>query len=332
MSIDWNEISTKSFGGTEQMGRRLEKSLDKDLLKNFQIILSRVRDLDEDRVRILYLHDLPNDPESQHLKDEGWKKFHKIVFVSYWQQEAYINHFEIPHSHTTVIQNAIEPINRLPETPDRPEDQLNIIYHTTPHRGLEILVPVFERLAKKHDNVHLDVYSSFGVYGWKQRDEPYKPVFDKIKAHDHMTYYGYQPNEKVREALLQAHIFAYPSIWPETACLSLIEAMSAGCMCVHSDYGALPETAANWTVMYDFHQDPSAHASRFFSVLDDIVSGWKEHKETINIKLAGQKSYCDLFYNWENRKPKWEMLLKSLVDAPRKIEQPSGPYFNYNVA
>jgi len=332
MAIDWNEISTKSFGGTEQMGRRLEKSLDKDLLKNFQIILSRVRDLDEERVRILYLHDLPNDPESQHLKDEGWKKFHKIVFVSYWQREAYVNHFDIPYSHTTVIQNSIEPIMRPSTTPDRTSDKLNLIYHTTPHRGLEVLVPVFGRLAKNHENIHLDVYSSFGVYGWEKRDEPYEQLFERIKAHDQMTYHGYQPNEVVRDALLRSHIFAYPSIWSETSCLSLIEAMSAGCLCVHSDYGALPETAANWTVMYDYHEDPNAHASRFYSALDAIISNMEENKEAIDLKLAGQKSYCDLFYNWEIKKLKWEVLLESLVDAPRKIEQPGGPYFNYNVA
>ncbi len=338
MSIEWNEISEKSFGGTETMGRRLERSLDKDLLKNFQIIMSRVRDLDEGRVRILWCHDLPNDPESKHLEDEGWMKFHKIVFVSHWQKEAYVRQFDIPYSRVTVIENAIEPFendikkSKLFDIVGKPQT-LNLIYHTTPHRGLEILVPVIERLREKGtDDIHLDVYSSFGIYGWEKRDEPYQPLFDKIKEHPNMTYHGYQPNEVVRKALEKAHIFAYPSIWPETACLSLIEAMSAKCMCVHSNYGALPETASNWSVMYDYHEDPSAHAGTFFTALQTVIEAMREPVEGLDIKLAGQKSYCDLFYNWELRKLKWEALLKSLVDAPRKMEQSGGPYFNYNVA
>ena len=41
-----------------------------------------------------------------------------------------------------------------------------------------------------------------------------------------MTYHGFKPNDVVRKALSEAHIFAYPSIWVETSCISAIEAMS----------------------------------------------------------------------------------------------------------
>jgi len=330
MSIEWNEISEKSFGGTELMGRRLERSIPKDLLKKFQIILSRVRDVDPERVRILWCHDLPNDPESKHLENEGWKKFHKIVFVSHWQREAYVRRFEIPYSRTCVIHNAIEPITDIPSKTIGKDDTIRFIYSTTPHRGLEILVPVFERLAENY-NVHLDVYSSFGIYGWAKRDEPYKPIFEKIENHPNMKYHGYQPNEVVREALTKSHIFAYCSIWPETSCLALMEAMSAKCICIHSDYAALPETAANWTTMYEYHEDPSAHASRFYSTLKQVIEGVREHSESVDTRLLGQKSYCDLYYNWEIRKEKWMSLLDSLKDSPLEIERQEGPFFSYSV-
>src|SRR6185437_14321377 len=103
--IDWNEISAKSSGGTELMARRLEAALTPDLMENFQIIPSRVRELDESKIRILWCHDLPADPESQHLRNEGWRKFHKIVFVSHWQKEWYVREFQIPYSRVTVLQN-----------------------------------------------------------------------------------------------------------------------------------------------------------------------------------------------------------------------------------
>ena len=61
---------SKSQGGTERMFERLKKELDPKLLDNFQIICSRVRDL-EDKKRILWLHDLWNDPENQHLKEDS---------------------------------------------------------------------------------------------------------------------------------------------------------------------------------------------------------------------------------------------------------------------
>lgn len=326
MPIDWNEISAKSLGGTEQMAHRIEKSLPKDLLDNFQIIPSRVRELDESKVRILFLHDLPGDPESQHLAGEGWRKFHKIVFVSFWQREWYVRHFGIPYSRTCVMHNAIEPI---PLADNRPVDQINLIYHTTPHRGLEILVPVFKSLAQKHKDIHLDVFSSFEVYGWGDRDKHFEGLFEEIKSDPNMTYHGYVPNENVRLALQSAHIFAYPNIWLETSCLSLIEAMSAQCYCVHPDYGALSETAANWTYMYPYHEDPNQHAGIFHQALDQVIDLVRDRNPSQLIKAQSAKSYCDLFYNWEIRKEQWEALLRSLVNLPREIEA-SKAMFHYH--
>jgi len=318
--IDWNSISAKSFGGTELMCRRIETSMPKDLLKNFQIIPSRVRELDETKIRILILNDLPHDPESQHLKDGGWRKFHKLVFVSYWQREWYVREFQVPFSRTVVLQNAIIPIE-VAAKPD-PKKQINLIYHTTPHRGLDILYSVVEKLVEKYPTIHLDVYSSFGIYGWKERDEQFKDLFQKITDHKSMTYHGYKPNDEVRTALQKAHIFSYPNTWMETSCLSLMEAMSAKCLCVHSDFGALPETAANWTMMYPFNEDRSVHANVFYNCLSVAIDNILTNDTGQTLKLNGIKDYADLFYNWNIRKIQWENFLKSMLNVPREIETP----------
>src|SRR6185436_14024378 len=145
-----------------------------------------------------------------------------------------------------VLYNAIEPIPLV----EKPPDTINFVYHTTPHRGLEILVPVFENIVREFPNVHLDVFSSFAAYGWNERDKPYEPLFAKIAEHPNMTYHGYQPNDVVREYLQRAHYFAYPNTWLETSCIALMEAMSAGCVCLHPNAGALPETSGGLTRMY----------------------------------------------------------------------------------
>ena len=326
MGVELNEISRKAMGGTELMAHRINLSLPKDLLDQFQIIPSRVRELDPTRIRILYCHDLPQDPESEHLKNGGWKKFHRIVFVSYWQREWYVRHFQIPYHRTAVIQNAIPPI----ELKEKANDKVNIIYHTTPHRGLDILVPVFQELAKEEKDIHLDVSSSFGIYGWEDRDKPFEKLFDAIKSDPNMTYHGFQPNQKVREALQKAHIFAYPNTWMETSCLSLIEAMSAGCHALHPDLGALPETAAGWTMMYGFHEDKNEHANIFYQALRTAINIARENSEGTQMKVKGAKSYCDIHYNCEIKKAKWEAYLKTLLDLPRDIEK-NEEYFVYRV-
>lgn len=299
------------------MMRRLEAVIPDALLDKFQIFFSRVHaPLDPERIKILYAHDLPEDPESAHLANQGWNRFDYIVFVTYWQRQRYMDYYKIDQSRTLVMRNAIVPIKDI----NKPDISHNtrIIYHTTPHRGLGLLVPVFRSILSQFSTAHLDVYSSFEVYGWGERDKEYQELFEQIKAHPNMTYHGAQPNDVVRTAVSQAHVFAYPSIWPETSCLSLIEAMSAKCLCVHSDLGALPETASNYTAMYGYDSDPNVHANKFRGALINALELVKT-PEALDTHLSAAKSYIDLFYNWPDvRAKQWISFLEYAVNSPRR--------------
>jgi UDP-glucose:(glucosyl)LPS alpha-1,2-glucosyltransferase len=322
-----NELNANSNGGTEIIARRMHRDLPQELLQKFHIIHSRVRELDESKVRILVCHDLVDDDETAHLGNNGWLKFHRIVFVSYWQRDSYIKKYGIPYSRTTVIHNGVLAFDG---DLTKPDDKINIIYHTTPHRGLELLVPVVEKLQEKWgEQIHLDVFSSFKMYGWEDPPQ-FGPLFDKVKNTKGMTYHGYQPQEVLYEYLRKAHIFGYPSIWQETSCMALMEAMSAKVCCVHPDYAALPETGAKWTMMYNYHENPHKHCGVFYNVLDVAIELIQEKDRNMQVKIAGQKVYADMYYNWEFQKRQWESLLIMHQDDPVEMEKPV-EVFNYTV-
>ena len=297
-------------GGTEMMRSQLYSRVDPDLLDKFQIICSRVRWIDPKKPTILWCHDTWDDPESQHLKEEERRaRFEKFVFVSNYQLSTYNLALQVPYAQSFVMQNAIDPI----ELKDKNKDQIKLIYHTTPHRGLNVATAAIMELAKKHgDKIHFDVFSSFEAYGWKDRDKEFEDLFNNIREHPQMTYHGYQPNEKVREALQEAHIFAYPSIWPETSCIAAIEAMSAGCQVVCPNYAALPETTANFATMYQWSEDIQFHANVFANMLNaSIQNHYDEHTQR---KLLYQKNYTDNFYNWDLRANQWTGLLQGIAN------------------
>lgn len=314
-SVEIDELSVNAKGGTEMMKYGLYERLSEDIRDKVQIICSRVRKVDEDRPSILWLHDLYADPESVHLRDEeSRKRFAKLVFVSHWQWTTYQMTMGIKPEEAIILRNAIEPI----EAHDKPDDgTINLIYHTTPHRGLELLAPVVEFLTAEqgYDNIHLDVYSSFEAYGWPQRDEPYQQLFEKIKNHPNMTYHGYQPNEVVREALKKAHIFAYPSIWEETSCIAAIEAMSAGCAVITPFHGALPETTGNFAFAYQPSSDHQDHANIFANVLHNVLQLYINDPESMKQRLSFQKTWTDNFYNWNQRAKEWEGLIHGILAA-----------------
>lgn len=326
--IEENEISKHSNGGTELMVRELVKRMPADLLDKFQIIPSRVRKLDNSKIRIYWCHDLPGDPESEHLKNDGWKKFHKLVFVSNWQMLQYMGYYGIPWSHCIVMENAIVPVPHH----KKPFDVVNLAYWSTPHRGLSILAAVFEKLANEFDGkVRLHVISSFGLYGWKQRDEEYRSLFDKLANMPYVTLINEPlPNDVLIKKLESFHILAYPSIWAETSCRVLMEAMSAGMLCVHPNYGALFETAANFTNMYQYHQNINTHAGIFYNVLKasihQYIDSLKLSSDDFSTNLMAQKAYADNFYNWSRREQQWENFLQMMA-ATVKPETPRNEGF-----
>ena len=274
-----SELSANSKGGTEMMRARLLDRVEPELLKDVAIHFSRPREIPNDVKNVLYCHDLAEDPENSILLDKGWDKFAKIVFVSAWQRDQYILHYKIPYSKCMVIPNAVE---KRYEAEEKNTETIRFIYHTTPHRGLELVYPVIDALSKEYPNIHLDVYSSFAIYGWVQRDEPYNDLFKKIHEHPNMTYHGSVPNKQVLDALDKANIFLYPSIWKETSCIALIEAIKSGCVCIHPNFGALPETAANATIMYDYDEDASRHANLAFAITKSVLEHQKNDPHFLN--------------------------------------------------
>ena len=87
--------------------------------------------------------------------------------------------------------------------------------------------------------------------------------------------------------------------------------MSAGLLCVHSAYAALPETSANWTLTYPMSEDRRLHCNMFADQLLSALS--MLDKQHVKDRLEMQKRYTNGFYNWEVRALQWKALLEGLL-------------------
>ena len=317
-----NELNANSNGGSELTTSGLQKVLEtspvsKDLLDKFQFITSRVRDLNEDKIRVLHLHDLANDPESRHLADVNKRnRFHKLVFSSNWQYQQFRDVLGVPFDiKSTVIETGIDTFKPIFK-PKKFDGPIRLIYTSTPHRGLNILCSVFDQLSKEYPNIELDVYSSFKIYGWDERDKDFEPLYEFCRNHPKINYHSFQPQEVVREALVNAHILAYPNTWPETSCRSLIEAMMAGLLCVHPNHAALPDTAGGMTYMYDYDSNPNVHANYFYANLKRAV----EVVESAQNHLDFVAEYAERRFSWDYIGPRWVQLVYSLNEQYKEAD------------
>lgn len=313
--IHTDELSVNARGGTEIMKDRLQSAFETSLKPwedKVQIVLSRERELIDGMPAIFWAHDIAEDPEAINaMGDGGWEKYAKIVFVSYWQREIYMERFKIPYSKTAIIANVVDPFEN-DVIQNKTNDTINLIYTPTPHRGLDLLYHAFNELCKHFDNVHLDVFSSFELYGWGERDKPYEKLFDALRKHPNITYHGTQPNEVVREKLKETNIFAYPSTWKETSCISVMEAMASGNLVVSSDLAAIPETTFRMGYLYPFHENPNKHVHTFYAYLFEAVQRIKTNYQQIKDgKLHIAKSLTGHYSN-ENFVNGWGNILTEI--------------------
>jgi len=317
MPVLFDKINENAFSGTELTMRKVNELLD-PVLSEKVAIARDIKLLENDsRPRIYWVHGIPGDTpanpaiENRTIRDPAtrWNYIDRIVFVSEWQQAQYAKQYKLTpkelKERTCVIRNAIHPI----EAHTKPSGKIKLIYTSVPVRGLNVLYQVFSEIADRYPNVELDVYSSFNIYGIPHMDKRFERLFDALRAHPQINYYGTVSNSELREALKQSHIFAYPSTFMETSCVALIEAMSAGLLCVHSSIAGLPETAAGHTNMYEWCTSPT-HEKRFAEHLERAI------KQYINGNLSGipaQQQYINDNYSWDVRMEEWNNFIKEII-------------------
>lgn len=308
-----NQESSTPMGGTELIYNRVLDRIDDELKDEFLIVPQRVREehVGDSRKKILWLHDLAEDPESEHLKyEENRDMFERFVFPSNWALWEFHQKLGVPYEKSVVIPNCINPI----EEHEKPKDgKTRIVYFSTPHRGLNILESVARVMQDARNDFEIDVYSSFKLYGRDEQDEhpEFKELYERLEELKCVNYHGTVSNDEIRKALLKTHILAYPSTYLETSCLVAIESMAAGCMAVVPNYGALPETCKDFAHMYPWSPDIQQHAATHYHYLTNALNTfWTDR---VQASLTMQATYYNYFYSMSMCAAKWNNLLRGLL-------------------
>ena len=306
-------------GGTELQHRFLQARVDLDLLSHFQICTSipgKVP-INENKINILWQknsYDQPNiRPFFEDKSNHG--KYDWYVFNSHWNYEKFRMMYDIPTERCHVIKNGV---THFPERKQYKQgDTVRLVFQPTPWRGLNVLLLAMQHL--QDENIVLDVYSNCEVYGEKFAEDnnaDWEELFDQARALPNVNYIGNQPNDFILNKMEDYHMFAYPSIWEETSCISALEAMAAGLYCVTTNYGALYETCAEFPIYVNYTDNYEKLAENFAYAIKSATQHL--HEDYIQEHLLVQQDYIKRFYHWDKKSIEWTRFLEGAFNARLK--------------
>ena len=210
-----------------------------------------------------------------------------VIAVSEYHKSVLATELNLELDRIYVIPNAIQPVTPTPGKFDN-IDKVKLIHASSKDRGLEVLMNAIPLMK---EDFELNVFNDF------YPDLPHN--FNLAGVNDpRVNFYGKTPRKTLYKFFADAHIHAYPSTYPETSCLTQMEALSAGCYSVHTNLGALPETSMGYGTMIPLNE---LTPERYAQELDDAIRKVREN----GYDYANQVQDILDNFTWGKAKQNW---------------------------
>jgi len=263
---------------------------------------------------VLWAHHDADQPRVAKLAEETeiWDAY---ALISDYQKARYVKAFGIPQDRVHICRNAVAPAFTAtfqPRAPILPSKRTppTLVYTSTPYRGLDLLVEIFPEIRREVPGTTLEVYSSLEVYSVAaEKDrELYGALYDRCRSTEGVDYIGGVPQPELARRLRSARMLAYPSIFPETSCIAVMEAMVMGCQVVSTALGALPETCEGYALLVPPLERPLLK----IAFTDAVVKMLQAPASGLEKFLQAQTLHFNLTCSWPRRAREWADWLGSL--------------------
>jgi|GEM_PF-1641380 len=191
-------------------------------------------------------------------------------------------------------------INILPRK-SRPEInntlKIGFLGNVTTIKGAYILLDSVKRLSSS--NIKFEIFGNVAV----EFGEELKELGVKING-------GYDRND-LPKLLKNIHLILIPSIWEETFCLTLTEAMSLGIPVLASNSGAIPERITDGVNGFLFQTGDSNDLVNKILTLEknpSLIKNVRQNLESINVKPIEENAedYKNLYYSILSKKDNYQ--------------------------
>jgi len=301
------DYNSQYFGGTESMARHFHRYLysSTNKLKNYQCYIfpgnmpTAVDIINDPREIIMWGHVLTSQLLNDfkfYLSDPRWiSKIKYIIAVSEWHKEQMMEELGLPEEKFFVIYNALDDMPKDYEK-FKNVDKVKIIHTSSPYRGLEVLL---NSLKYVKEDFELNIFNEI-----IPEIEDESSIYYQTNKDPRVNFYGKTPKKIIKKFLNESHIYAYPTTYRETFCISLVEGLSSNCLSIFSDFGVMKEVSSGYGQMYPYIDNFEKHSHEFAKELKKGIELVKKG----DLDLGDQASFINEKYSWKHFEERWKEL------------------------
>lgn len=248
----------------------------------------------------IWAHDTHLLPYGCNLSvEELLQKYHQnidgVVCLTQWHKELFQKQYPLIANKISIINNGLkEDLFNI----DVPKNKNQFVYTSCSERGLNRLLELWESILEKMPDAQLRI-ASYGPFPKNDEDREMEKI---IKKHpDSIQHLGKLGSKDLYTLLCSSEYWLYPTCWQETSCITALEMLRCGVICVYYPLAGLP-----------FTMNGNGFETSHGKEIDTIMSLTDEQKSEAIRKGKEYAASC----TWKNRSKVWDPLV---FDTPIKV-------------
>jgi predicted O-linked N-acetylglucosamine transferase (SPINDLY family)/glycosyltransferase involved in cell wall biosynthesis len=260
------------------------------------------------RASFVWAHDTSVGPSDRRLAEQ-LSRVDRIFCLSEWHKRLFLAQYPfLDPGAVLVTRNGLD-LSRFQRDPVKLGNRL--VYSSSPDRGLERLLELMPSIRYHVPDVELHVY--YGFVTWKkiaeargdredlERIRRIEALLETHEARGLVTYHGRVDQTELADAFLAAKVWAYPTWFTETYCISAAEAQAAGCVPVTTALAALPETVSHGLLL----EPPCTTPDYARAFVGNVVRLLRDETERLRLATAGREHALEN-HGWDRVAESWE--------------------------
>lgn len=242
---------------------------------------------------IIWAHDthlLPYgcDLSSEDIIRKYSNNIDNVVCLTQWHKELFQNQYPEIKDKIVIINNGLkEDLFNI----EIPKTKNQFVYTSCSERGLNRLLELWDSILEKIPDATLKI-ASYGPFPKNEEDMEMDKI---IKAHPNsITHLGKLGSKELYELLCASEYWLYPTCWQETSCITALEMLRCGVICIYYPLAGLP-----------FTMNDNGFQTMRGDELNTLLSLTDEEKQK---SIKSGKEYASSC-TWKNRCKVWEPLL-----------------------